>query len=185
MKKTVLLVILCFISFVVFAGVSTTQADGGANRTDLGYGIVVNSASTLHREWYALNDTSMGVVFEGTPGITTSYSKSYLYKTSYSIKPTEDLSAINVVFVLYDVFGNHISNLSTLEVQDLREGVPYKFTAQWSATENNVSRYLYCIAYVSKARTASGKVYIADLEPVIQLALLISPNSKEEDFSTE
>ena len=137
---------------------TVTRADGGSIATPLGYGIVVAGDSTLRREWIAIHDSSLPVELEGTPGITTAYigkeyGGEYRYRTKFKVKSSEPLAAIDVRFLIFDVWGRHIQTLDFGKVADIERDDVKEFTPEWSVySENEVERHYASIAYIARIR---------------------------------
>lgn len=185
MKKLPLLIVAVLaVSISVSAqSVTVTRADGGPIKTKLISTIVVNGKSGLSREWIAIHDPSLMVDLAGTPGATTIYKdQKYAYTATIPFDVKEPVSAIEVRILTFDVFGGHVSTLSTTEVQDFAVG-PNFFTSEWRVlTENEVSEYYACITYIARVRLASGKVLIANSPAVIEEAKKFSRKFTEEDL---
>jgi hypothetical protein len=139
----------------------TTTSDGGSVITDLGYNIKVNKNSSLHRSWVVLNDPGCPVQLTGA-GIVTFYGgREYAYKQTGTFTASEAVAALEVRYVLYDMFGDHITTLSAVSVADVAAGMPSPLsdTGTWRAQENNVSEFLTAVAFVANVRTADGKLW--------------------------
>lgn len=149
------------------------RANGGSMKTDLGYGIVINKASAMTREWIAIRNPNLPVNFVGTPGVITTYrsernSSNYYYELNTKISVTEPIAAIEILVVCFDIWGKPTKTLSTTEVQDFGVG-EHAYSAQWKIfRETEVSEHYASIAYVSRVRTASGRVIEADRTKVIE-----------------
>ena len=163
--------------------------DGGSAVTELAYGIAVNKGSTLHRRWYVINDSSCPVNL-GVVGIKPVF-KSQQYGGSYSFTPVGELtpkialSAVQVIFAQFDVWGNRERNLSATEIRDLQAGQGFGIEGSWYATENDVSEQLTSAAFVRNAMTADGKIWRADLDKIAALlqtvALKVSASGLESE----
>ena len=179
MKKLCIMLVIFLIAVGFgFAKTSTTKVDGGSNKVELTYSSL-NSKSSLHRDWIAINDDQLPAKFEGTPGVTVIYKSSssyssggYRYTAELSIKPTVDISAIEVRFITFDVFGNKMRNLSATYVQDMAKGTVISFSPQWTcSSENDAEEYLSSIAYIAQVRTSDGKVYYYDADAIVSEVL--------------
>lgn len=160
------------------AKVRTTKIDGGSVQVRLQFSdnILLNEESTLRREWVAVHDDELPVDLEGTPGVLTvpgfsaSGARRYLYESSYTIKVTEPVVAVEVRFILFDVWGERTRVLSATDVRDFAVGV-YELDGTWSLfSTNEASEHYASIAYVATVRTATGEVYRADSAAVISVA---------------
>ena len=92
-------------------GVRTASGTGGSMRTSLGYGIVLNEQSTLTRDWYVVHDSRLPIDFSGTPGVITLYAdRNYRYGADATLLARVPVTAVNVVFMTFDVFGRRVEN---------------------------------------------------------------------------
>lgn len=153
------------------AQAKTTKVDGGSIQTPLEFGILLNRESTLRREWVAIHDDELPVDLEGTPGVLTAYRRdSYRYESSVTIKVTEPVVAVEVRFILFDVWGERTRVLSFSDVRDFAVGV-HETDVSWDLfSEKEASEHYASIAYVATVRTKTGDVYRADSEDVISVA---------------
>lgn len=155
--------------------VTFTRESGGSVQTKLSSNIIVNKDSTLTREWITMHDPSMPVDLVGTVGVTTKYVRDrlhgeYQYEAAFSIDATTPVSAIEVRFLTFDVWGQHVRNLVFDEISDIQVGTR-DFKGQWRLySENDCSRHYASIAYISRVRTRDGRVLEADPAPVVEEA---------------
>ena len=91
--------------------VSVSRASGGSVQTDLGYGIKINKESSLMREWITVHDQVLPVDLVGTVGVRTIYdseSRGYRYRALFSLQASEPLAAVEVRFLVFDIWGEHV-----------------------------------------------------------------------------
>ncbi len=194
MRKAIFIVLILLVSGqLLFSSIEVTTVNGGDIKVELGYGIVLNDSSSINREWRAIHDSSIPVRLIGTPGVDaiyqskTSYSSSsYMYKSTFSITPTEPLVAIEMRFLLFDIWGNHTENLSATEILDMEAGKQYDFEGQWKIySENEASEYYSSISYISQVRTKTGKVLSANPESIVMEAQTFSAKFSMEDLNSK
>lgn len=173
--------------------VVVTRADGGAMRVSLRSLALNDKSKSLRREWIAIADERMPARIKRTPGITVIYDSKeyggrYLYTATYDIEATEPLSAIEVRFICFDVWGQHTKSLSTEQVIDIPvdggtgKQAPFTFSdaPRWNIfSENEASSHYASIAYVSRVRTQSGRVVECDPTPVVAEAKKLSSKFTE------
>lgn len=146
-----------------------TSADGGSVTTTLLGSYKVNKNSSLHRTWVTINDPSCPIQLTGA-GISTVYERDaisngsgdYRFRIAGSIIASEPVAAVDVTFILYDPFGDHLRTLGGTYVQDLAANSTTPLTSlggSWYATENDISELLTVVAFISHARAASGAVW--------------------------
>lgn len=167
-----------------------TTASGGSIQTDLGYGITINQGSTLKREWITVQDDTIPVEINKTVGVQTVYesegrysSSGYKYSAEYSITVKEALTAIEVRFLLFDIWGEHTRNLSATEIIDLAAGTTKTFDGKWNVySENEVAEFYASIAYIAQVRTADGRVMKTNPGNVLDQAKRFSEKFTESDL---
>jgi hypothetical protein len=173
--------------------VTFTRGPGGSATTKLGYGISVNPKSGLRREWITAHDSTLPADIEGTTGVRTVYSPggayssgSYSYVASVPLRARDSLSAVEVRFILFDIWGDFIKTLSETEVEDVPAGAQRTFTPGWRVwDENEVSEHYASLAYVARVRTAAGRVYEANPEAIVAEARKLSERFAPEDLDPE
>lgn len=170
-------------------GVKITRASGGSIRTSLSSSIVLNSGSSLNREWISITHTALPVSLVGTPGITTKYevggrysNGEYQYVAKFSINVTEPITAIEIRFLTFDIWGERGKSLVSTEVEDYAVG-QHELTGTWHIYgENEASEYYASIAYIAKVRTKDGRVLTADVRPVVEEARKFYSKFAEADL---
>lgn len=173
-----------------FADESVTKMSGGSIKTELGHGIVINKESSLAREWITIHDNSIPADISGTVGVKIIYesgarhsSGRYQYNAEYSFTAKEALSAIEVRFLTFDIWGDHSRNLSVTHVVDIAAGTTEKFGGKWNIySENEVCQYYASIAYIAQVRTKSGRVIKANPKIVLEQARKFSKKFAEGDL---
>jgi len=189
MKRKLITAATLSLVFLIFASATlaeqqVTKTSGGSIQTELGYGIVLNKESTLTREWITIHDDSLPVDIEGTTGVNTSYGdRKYQYNAEYIIKTKEAISAVEVRFLTFDIWGNNVRNLSATDIQDVKADVTQNFDATWHEySENRVSEFYASIAYIAQVRTADGRVIKANPEIVLKEARKFSDKFSKSDL---
>jgi len=172
---------------------NVTRASGGSIKTELGYGIVLNKESSLQREWITIHNNAIPADLVGTVGVKTIFepggrysSGNYWYKAVYTVKASEDLTAIEVRFLIFDIWGDFLRILSATDIVDLKSGETRNFDATWNVfSENEVSEYYASIAYIARVRTKTGLVIKADPTVVVREAQKFSAKFKASDLEPE
>jgi hypothetical protein len=150
--------------------IALAKTDGGSVVTNLSMGIAVNQNSTLTRRWFTLNDSSCPVSLEGT-GVKSVY-KPERYSGSYSFVPAgmartqKAIHAVNIVFAVFDVWGDRMRNLSLMQVMDIPEGGTVPFEGSWYASENDVSEFYTSAAFVDRVMLSDGSIWRADRKAI-------------------
>lgn len=170
--------------------VSFSRGAGGSIVTDLGYGIRVNAGSSLEREWLTAHDTRLPVDLKGTVGIRTYYasgarysSGEYQYRTTITLVPKDSLAAVEVRFILFDIWGEHTKTLSMTEIVDMPAGKDVSFSPSWRLwSENETEEFYASIGYIARVRLRSGKVFEADYDPIVAEARKMYARFSPEDL---
>jgi len=143
--------------------IQTTNFDGGPVITELSPTIKVNEHSSLHRTWYVFNDVSCPLQIQQM-GIEVVYARGsasgFKFNRQGSAKITHDIAAMEIRHVLFDVFGEHMKTLYSVEIEDLTATDLFTFpAARWDAREDVVREYLTEVTFVSQVRTQDGKIW--------------------------
>lgn len=154
------------------------RGTGGSVTTNLGYGIKVNPNSSLEREWITINDSLAPVALVGNVGVATVYTAGvgysnggYNYRASVPVTVREDVAAIEVRFVVFNIWGEWVKTLTMTQVEDLAAGTSKTFTPKWDLySENEVEKHYASIGYVARVRTKTGRIFEANYLPVIEEA---------------
>jgi len=126
----------------------------------------------------------------GTSGVKTAYDKgdeytsgSFYYDARYTVRSSVSLHALEVRWLTFDLWGRHVKTLSATEIQDMDEGKAYELSGRWNIySEHEASEHYASIAYVAQIRTATGKVFVADVTPVLAEARKMSDKFSESDL---
>jgi hypothetical protein len=126
----------------------------------------------------------------GCTGVVTAYEPEtdystgeYYYSASYAVKALEAIRAVEVRFLLFNVWGRHVSTLTATEIADLNAGATKHIQSKWHLyDENEASEHYASIAYLATARTASGRVVEADNHLVIEEAKKFSSKFTDSDL---
>jgi len=189
-KISILTIVFIFLISAFLPAATITKASGGSIKTKLSRNIIINDNSSLMREWITINDDSLPVVISDTVGVKTIYkegsgysSGDYQYVSEYSVSAKEAVSAIEIRFITFDIWGNYSRNLSSTEIVDMAVGTSKKFNPSWSVfSENEVSEFYASIAYIAQVRTQSGKVIKADPSVILAEAKKFSTKFSEDDL---
>ena len=165
------------------AKVTVSRQSGGSIQQLGSLAQRINKGSSLNREWIAVHDQTMPVEFVGTPGITVSARG---YFTEFTIEARESLTAIQVRFLIFDIWGNLIRALVQTEITDIQGRKD--FSAGWYPfPEEEIPEYYASLAFISKVRTQARegvgpRILEANLTPVIEEARKCSKKFSLEDI---
>jgi hypothetical protein len=150
---------LLLVANVTHAQLKVDMTDGGSVVTALGYGIEVNKGSSLKRTLVVINDASSPLSLTDT-GVAPKYQdRGYSFLPTGYMTPKEPVAAVEIRFVLFDMFGTPMTTLSAIRVKDFGAEKTPLGEASWYASESNVRGLLTVASFVAHVRTASGKIW--------------------------
>ena len=128
------------------------------------YGVDINKGSTLQRESVLFNDPTCPVQISRN-SMTFDYSDRRLtIAASTQIAIRQPVMAMEVRHILFDVFGQHMRNLSNTEARDFSVGAS-ALKATWNLyDENDASEHLTTVSYISRARLVDGTQWIVNID---------------------
>ncbi len=165
------------------------ESVGGSVVTNLGYGIQVNKGSSLHRRWFVVNDPTCPIRLSGAR-IETVYQSgnvggSYQYRSTGTATLSEPASALEIRFLLFDIWGDHMRTLSDTEVSDVTGQIALKGSAGWTAWENDVSELFTVVSFVARVRKADGTVWAYDPASLVREVEKIKVTLTEKELAPE
>lgn len=171
-------------------GLTVKELDGGSVVTRLSAQIAVNEASTLQRRWFVINDATCPVVLSDA-GVRTVYENylrdnDYWYLPEGSIVSATGAHAVEVRFLLFDLWGNHMKTLSLLRVRDMRPGVAVDLDAdrtRWRSWENEVAELFTVVAFVANVRRGEREVWAFDQKKFLAQAASIRLKTTEAQLA--
>jgi len=166
-------------------GLEMVELDGGSVVTNLGFGIAVNKGSSLTRKWFVMNDNSCPIRLNNA-GIRTSYSdRAYSYNPSGTLECKTDIAAFEIRFMLFDIWGEHMSTLSGTQITDLKSGATLTLDkiGNWHAWENDVREMFTVVAFVARVRRLDGGGWAYDSKSVLNKIESVKLQLSEESLS--
>ena len=100
-------------------------------------------------------------------------------------KTTKNIQALEVRYVIYDVFGEHMTTLSWELVADINENDSYDFlqvAGRWAISANDASQFLSSVAFVAEARTSDGKIWRYNPKAISDELLKIQSKAADIDL---
>jgi hypothetical protein len=156
-----------------------TRADGGLVE-DLGYGISVHPKSLLKRVWITVNDSVLPLHLVGNVGVRPIDGG---YVSRYIVRARDSITAFEVRFVVFNVWGDVIRTLSGAQVQDIDAGDDREVLEDWSVDSQKEATECYAsLGFVARVRTRSGKVYAANMDPILDVARKLSAKFTAADL---
>lgn len=165
------------------AGAEVIRGTGDSMNFDMGYGIMINENSTLNREWVIVTDPPIPVKLKGFTSQTLYSDRNWTYNIDYEVEVNEDVRAIEVRFIPFDVWGESDRPLSATDIKDLSAGI-HNFSAEWRILSDNTAVEHYAmLGYVAQVKLASGAIVRADPEAVVKEARAFSDDFTSGDLS--
>ena len=121
--------------------------------------ITINEGSTLTRESILFNDPSCPVSVQSHSTKIIYKDRAFEFSGKSTIQVSSPIVALQVRTILYDVFGQHMKNLSNTEARDFSAGQS-TLEANWRASDNDASELLTTVTYVARVRLADGRQWI-------------------------
>jgi hypothetical protein len=95
----------------------------------------------------------------------------------------EPVSAFEVKYLTFNVWGEHVSTLQAVEIMDMKPGAQALRAQKWNVfSENEAEEFHASLGFISRVRMASGVVRNADNEFVIREAQRFSEKFTAEDL---
>lgn len=153
----------------------------------LGY-FVLNEKSTLTRMHYVIDVPGIPATLSEVAGIQTSYrERRYVWESKMDdVTATEPITAIEVRFLLVDVFGNRIATLSATEVADIAAGEALSPNWEWNVrfdSEADAKSMHTTFGWVAQVRKADGTVVTAKDTQIIEAVKRYLPTVTAADLS--
>ncbi len=145
------------------------------------FGVEFNKGSSLQRESVLFNDPSCPIQL-----VANSMTWGYVDRTLQITSATQAIAsqqvmALEVRHILFDVFGQHMRNLSNLDVRDFQNGaVALKGTWRLFA-ENDASELLTTVSYVARVRLPDGTQWVFNSDNLTSALGTLHLEKKIED----
>lgn len=154
---------------------SIRRTSGGSIKTVLTSSICLNKNSSVQREFITIDDDKSPASIANCIGVTTVYkgrteyaAGGYNYLSKYSIRANEAICAVELRFLVFSIWGEHIRTLSSTHIEDLSAGRVITYDGEWNLfSESEASEHYASIAYLAAIRTSSGRVYKMDTHSIV------------------
>jgi hypothetical protein len=167
--------------------ITVTESAGGSVRVYVSPKQAFNPDSSLQRRWVVLNDSTSGVRITRA-GIATVWADDRLtFKSGGALVAEADVSAIEVRFLLFDMWDRHIVTLSGNGIHDLQAGetLDLATVGPWRAWLNAVQKYLTCVIFVAHVRLEDGRVWSFDEESLLPEIAALFRSVRSTDLEPE
>jgi hypothetical protein len=139
------------------------QDEGGSVAVRIPGGFL-NQDSSLKRTFYVINDPSAPAAVEHAgvfPRLDEKDKGDFLLPFG-TVSPKEAISAVELRYVLFDVWGERIRTLSSTRLVDSSTHVEFRGSNKWLALESEVGQLVTVVSFVARVRTAEGGVWTFD-----------------------
>lgn len=160
-----------------------TKAPGGSVAIARGFG-AVSSNSSLSLEWTMVNDSTLGLIFDGPVRASGTYTDPWFrFNVDVRVRALTGVQAFEVRVLTFNVWGEFTGILSFTQLEDLKVGQKKNFGRLWGIYGESVLReHFSSIAYVARVRTADGRTVAADPTPALKAAQRIQSNITLQDL---
>jgi hypothetical protein len=160
--------------------------DGGLAGVFWGLGPVhdYHPGSSITLEWIVADDPALKLYFPDVCGPkAVRKDRQTMFTAEVEVQCLDArLSAIDIHFLLFSVWGKHLTTLSGRKIRDFQPNERYKESMSWYASDVHADEYLASIGYVARVRTSEGLVVQADQEFILREAQRFSEKFTEEDL---
>ena len=154
-------------------------------RTDL----LINKKSSLRRKAWAMNDDSMEVRFIEAPevaavNVSPDERLDLAYESRYSLQCLDTaLRAIEVRYLLFDLWGDCLTCLSATATQNLDAGDTLYRNNVWSVSiRSEMEDFFSSFAYVARVLTAKNQILTCDSRAIVAEVASLSARVTEPDL---
>jgi hypothetical protein len=140
--------------------------------------------SSLLLEWILLDDPAMKLVFTDTCGPKAIWrGRQTMFEAEVEVLCLDAcLTAIDIHFLVFSVWGNHLTTLNARRITDIPPNTRYKDKYSWYASDTHASEYLASIGYVARVRTLDGMILESDPQFILREAKRFSERFSEADL---
>jgi len=166
----------------------TLSGTYGTMQVPLNHRIVLNKDSMLERQWVVVNDEALPAKIDGRAAPVPYYSrdrKRYQYSANYSFSVETGISAIEIHFILFDVWGERTKTLSATEITEFPAGVHQLYHEWRISREHEASEHYSSIGYIARLRLKDGTILYADTDAILNEARRFSASITVNDLTPE
>lgn len=148
----------------------------------------INKSSSLRVDWWTLIDETLPIMFAEPCGLlahnkAADYPLDLVYQASTLLRCFEAVTAFEVRYMTFNVWGEHVSTLVATEVRDVEAAKRIRLSHAWHLySENEADEFCASLGFVSRARLSSGIVRIANTDFVLREAQRIAEKVTEADL---
>ena len=144
-------------------GFQVREEDGGPVTVRSASGML-NQGSSLKRRWLAVNDLS-GPVLLNKAGLYPRFDEKeevHVLMPVGTAQPSQAIAAVEVRYMLFDVWGEHLSTLTMTKMADTSTTFDLRDGSGWPAWENEVAQLVTVVAFIARVRLENGQIWSYD-----------------------
>lgn len=147
------------------------------------YGVELNAGSSLNRESIVFNDPTCPVQVSKNSMSFTYADRRFSISSATVAAVKQPIVAMEVRHIMFDIFGQHMKNLSNKEVEDYGSlPAPISLKATWNLfDDNDVSEFLTSVTYVARVRLVDGTQWVVNADNLSQALGTLKLERKIED----
>jgi hypothetical protein len=107
--------------------------------------------------------------------------RTWEYQIDYSVELDAAVSALEVRFIPFDIWGDKGTPLSGTTIKDINEG-SWSSDGTWRLSESDAVHHYAMIGYVAQIKTASGQIVKANPDIVVNAARDFSDDFSNSDL---
>jgi len=172
------------LAFTAPAFSETIRLQGGPMAIDIGYGIKVNESSTLQREILIIQDERLPAKLTGFKVKTAIPDRNWEYLIEYETEITSDISAIQVKFIPFSIWGEKDIPLSATTIADIKVG-KWSEDGSWRLSETDAVQHYAMIGFVAQVKLSSGEIIKINPELVVKEAKTFSSDFSTSDLKSD
>ena len=191
-------VLTAVVVFFLSLGFSLAQSDSDDGMLQIheenGGSVAVRSASgflnqdsSLQRKWYVINDANSPVRLERAgvfPRFDEKESLHYFVPVG-TVSPKEVISAIEVRYVLTDIWGEKLRTYSVTRLVDSSTHVDLQASNKWPALESEASQLVAVFAFVSRVRTGDGQIWTFSADRIVHRMQALGSDVAPKDLQPD
>lgn len=168
------------------ATLQVREDDGGSVAVRTASGIL-NQGSSLRRRWLGVDDLSSPVRLNRS-GVFTRFDEKeqtpFLVPIG-TVSPKQAISAVEVRYLLFDVWGQQLRTLSVTRLADSSTNVDLREETAWPALDHEAAQLVTVVAFVARVRTAEGQVWSFDPERMLGQVQALGLSATPPDLTSD
>lgn len=133
----------------------------------------------LRHQWYVIQDSTMGVVFTEPSGIKTTQR---LYDGDLDVQALRTIRAIKTRSATFTVWREFTGVIGVTSIRRRQPGENFNFDPVWRDIADPPHTHFISITWIHRVYYEDETSVIADIEPVLQLALRFSEGITGQDL---